>query len=1357
MLNNSRFEDNQATNSGGAIAIRGGSVAMVASSFIRNSAGSNGGVLHITGGVARMSEGPMLVDNRAQNGGAISLAQPSASVDVQDATLSNNIATTDGGALLVKAGIARVIGGRIEANAAGREGGAASIGVGTLMLMDRAAMRGNVAPVGSAVSVGTGELRYVLPAPVGYWIAASKICRLDGPMQPCHADADPNAMVGRVYSTLSASMLDEDYPLTCAAGLYGTNDTVTQIRSSCAGECVAGTYSRAGSSLEGCILCGPGTFCESGSPSETPVLSGRYSNQSGVGSVRETWECPVGHECMGGTIVPTKCGVGFHGPRTGLGACLPCDAGSYQDETGTLSCKTCTPGHYCPTGSFVPTPCTAGKWSSQRGLRRESECNLCNVSHFCLEGSTEPTVCPAGVFGKTAQLRDAKCSGPCAPGHFCPRGSSVADAIGCPSGTYNPLAGQGDVSACLPCKVAHYCTEGTAQPSPCSNLAHPGFTTLSEGAKGPSACVCLAATFRDSLQPPAGWGLCTECPEGANCHAAGAELGALPLFEGYWRAFNFSAVPRGCPREMACLPGIPDEDWRASAKSPGRANCEVGYTGVLCATCDEGFYATSEFSNCTSCAGVGSPEPYIIGGSVLAGVFVLVQILGCVTQVRAQRAKQRKVLENLKAKGFGGLGKPTPPPSPPASPPSQPGEKGEDGEDEGEEEGKEEGEKGDLSFFPSTPSDPSKRLGCIGRIRKKVRAMRNKAQEMQDKKDEAEGTADGLKSAASGLLALKTMLVGSGGGGGGGGGAGGLLKGLGGLLKGLGSAKTKIRIIFGNVQILTNLSAVFSINFPPMFASLLEMGSICNLDLFTLLPMGCWQPDTNYHSMLVSRTLMPLIVVGALSLSGFALDFVADRGIASGRLRQVDHLVAISDRLQSHAVVILFVAFPGSCVAIFRTFPCLTLDDGTRWLSADLSVDCDSDAHAAHLLYAFVMLLMYPLGVPALQIYLLRFRYREHLEHMQTLAAISKHQSASEMYNSKKTRRPRPRVQGLGLRGVRRVPIGFDKHTVRKEISTKASASASASPPPSPPSSPPPQGFPIVQPVPSQADVMTKAMAEATTKLATKSATSDEALLALPKPVRNLVVPYGVNAAWFEVFETLRKLMLIGPPIFFEAGSATQMIVGLLIAFISGMTYMAFRPYPEAGEDLLSQVAQVQIFFIHAPLSSGDLGGYRHGHLTHGTRCAAHYPHDTFRDTSWYHRHGEPREEQGERVLQTAQASSAAEPLWQAARRAPGHGRPKGYALEVVGGFAPQQQIAGRSERQGPHKDRLGHDVPSVIWWQAGQRRGARKSGEQVAGWVSQREGPRGAASQGQEHPDGSASRQAGAGGGTAEERKRCA
>ena len=129
--------------------------------------------------------------------------------------------------------------------------------------------------------------------------------------------------------------------------------------------------------------------------------------------------------------------------------------------------------------------------------------------------------------------------------------------------------------------------------------------------------------------------------------------------------------------------------------------------------------------------------------------------------------------------------------------------------------------------------------------------------------------------------------------------------------------KTKLRILVGNIQILTNLSGVFNIDFPPMFSALLQMGSICNLDLFALLPVGCWQrAAANYHSQLVSKTLVPAVVVGALTLSGSALDFVADRGIASGRLRRVDHLLTISSRLQSYAMLILFISFPGSCVAV---------------------------------------------------------------------------------------------------------------------------------------------------------------------------------------------------------------------------------------------------------------------------------------------------------------------------------------------------------------------------------------------------------------------------------------------------------
>ena len=40
----------------------------------------------------------------------------------------------------------------------------------------------------------------------------------------------------------------------------------------------------------------------------------------------------------------------------------------------------------------------------------------------------------------------------------------------------------------------------------------------------------------------------------------------------------------------------------------------------------------------------------------------------------------------------------------------------------------------------------------------------------------------------------------------------------------------------------------------------------------------------------------------------------------------------------------LFLIFP-SIAAIFATFQCEELSDGTHWLRADLSVDCEGDLH----------------------------------------------------------------------------------------------------------------------------------------------------------------------------------------------------------------------------------------------------------------------------------------------------------------------------------------------------------------------------------------------------------------------------
>ena len=50
---------------------------------------------------------------------------------------------------------------------------------------------------------------------------------------------------------------------------------------------------------------------------------------------------------------------------------------------------------------------------------------------------------------------------------------------------------------------------------------------------------------------------------------------------------------------------------------------------------------------------------------------------------------------------------------------------------------------------------------------------------------------------------------------------------------------------------------------------------------------------------------------------------------------------------------------------VFSTLQCIPIDDGTRWLRADLSINCDAPAHLAMTAYAWVMVAVYPFGFPA--------------------------------------------------------------------------------------------------------------------------------------------------------------------------------------------------------------------------------------------------------------------------------------------------------------------------------------------------------------------------------------------------------
>ena len=83
----------------------------------------------------------------------------------------------------------------------------------------------------------------------------------------------------------------------------------------------------------------------------------------------------------------------------------------------------------------------------------------------------------------------------------------------------------------------------------------------------------------------------------------------------------------------------------------------------------------------------------------------------------------------------------------------------------------------------------------------------------------------------------------------------------------------------------------------------------------------------------------------------------------------------------------------------------------------------------------------------------------------------------------------------------------------------------------------------------------------------------------LPGYMIRLTSGYEYRTYWFELFECMRKVLIVGVPSTFpERGGTAQLFVGLLVCFTTFGAYMLYAPFVEDSDDFLSQLAQMQIF-----------------------------------------------------------------------------------------------------------------------------------------------------------------------------------
>ena len=71
---------------------------------------------------------------------------------------------------------------------------------------------------------------------------------------------------------------------------------------------------------------------------------------------------------------------------------------------------------------------------------------------------------------------------------------------------------------------------------------------------------------------------------------------------------------------------------------------------------------------------------------------------------------------------------------------------------------------------------------------------------------------------------------------------------------------------------------------------------------------------------------------------------------------------------------------------------------------------------------------------------------------------------------------------------------------------------------------------------------------------------------------------YETDCWWFEVFECGRRLSLTGLLMFVSPGSASQVVVAMILAMISIKVYGYFQPFIEDSDDILAEITQYSIF-----------------------------------------------------------------------------------------------------------------------------------------------------------------------------------
>eukprot|EP00964_Phaeocystis_antarctica_P014423 scaffold7934_cov62-Phaeocystis_antarctica.AAC.8 len=384
--------------------------------------------------------------------------------------------------------------------------------------------------------------------------------------------------------------------------------------------CTAGKY-QADEGKQACVACEPGSFCPEGASAALPCKEGSHSDATNLTTEVECTPTAEGHYAPTGSTRQTACSPGTVAPNASMGACLKCEAGTFQATPGQLVCGPCTPGSYCAEGAAAALPCKAGTYQNETMLQLNlsmtgpDNCLECPPGSACGTGAAEPSTCsPGTVAPNTSMATCVKCASgtyqegegeqacvACEPGSFCPEGASAA--LPCKEGSYSDATNLTSADQCTPTGKGHFAPTGSTEQTKCS----PGTV---QPIAGKGACDrCAAGTY----QAGEGEERCVACEPGSYC-PEGASA-PLPCEKGsYSSAINLTSRSECTETEVGHF---------APTGSTQQTPCNKGTVAPAikmgaCELCEPGSYQPDASSTaCIPCAvasycpnrGTTSPTP----------------------------------------------------------------------------------------------------------------------------------------------------------------------------------------------------------------------------------------------------------------------------------------------------------------------------------------------------------------------------------------------------------------------------------------------------------------------------------------------------------------------------------------------------------------------------------------------------------------------------------------------------------------------------------------------------------------------------------------------------------------------------